>query len=92
MGLDLLNDDEEIYAAGRDILCDMSNVGNFASKDHLRMLLEIENLEKSVPGLPEDTTAPISEFFDVAGWQNMFFDSDLGANDPNMLWNTGNML
>lgn len=89
----MLHDDEAIYAAGRDILCDMSNVGNFASKDHLRMLLEIENLEKSAPEPPEDRAAPISEFsFDVAGWQNMFFDSDLGANDPNILWNTGNML
>lgn len=91
LGLDLLEDDEEMYAGGRDILHSMSCAGNFASKDHLRMLLEIEQLEDTVHETLEDTNGPGSEIpFDITGWQNMFFDSDIGANEIDISWISNN--
>jgi hypothetical protein len=84
----LLDDDEETYAVGREILQSMSRNGNLASEDHLRMLLEIENLQMSLPEASEDTAAAMPGFsFDITEWQSMFFDSDIGVNDVDISWN-----
>ncbi|KAH8820214.1 hypothetical protein F5884DRAFT_744574 [Xylogone sp. PMI_703] len=92
LGLTLVYDDQALYTSGREILQDMSSVGNFASEDHLRMLVEIESLVKP-PETLEDVIVGMPEFsFDVAEWQNIFFDSDVGANEIDISLSSENVV
>ena len=91
LGLNFCDDDEETYVVCRDILQEMSSVGNFASNDHLRMLHEIENLEKHTQEISTVTAATLPDFLlDVADWQNIFFNSDTGVTEADISWNFAN--
>lgn len=89
--MNFCDDDEETYVVCRNILQEMSSVGNFASNDHLRMLHEIENLEKHTQEMSTETAATLPDFLlDVADWQNIFFNSDAGVNEADISWNFAN--
>jgi len=87
-----LDEDEDTYVAGRGTLQEMSSVGNFASNDHLKMLRDIENLDRHAQEMSIDTEFASPDFlFDIAEWQNMFLNTDTGANEVDIPWSLPNI-
>jgi proline utilization trans-activator len=92
LGMTFLDEDEDTYVAGRGTLQEMSSVGNFASNDHLKMLRDIENLDRHAQEMSIDTEFASPDFlFDIAEWQNMFLNTDTGANEVDIPWSLPNI-
>lgn len=66
--------DRELYQTVRDLLGEMARLGNNASRDHERMIQDIENLFPTGSAY----TGPAEGLEDLIGWSDYLEFGDIG--------------